>query len=492
MTRYVGNNPVQMIDPGGKEGAPVTDPSGAVNQKTAAGWWWIAPDRQTAWLTVPSGEKYLFRWNAKFSTWIPDSNTTRLENQVIKQLASQAKPLDANEPDFESALDRADIGTLSATLDDLNKRKEWADKNSHKHDSDWLWQKITIVQTAIQTHKGLYDPQQDPSVWRGAAIYEVAQEATRRKALRLLQYNAEWTSQLGLKQPPPPASTEELARLVIPPKSWGDWLLGPSGFVWEGLNATAPFAGVNPLDPSGKGLGESTPEPQGIFKQQFARGAPIRPTVIPEPVPQPGLLPAPAEPSASEPPFARVPQPVSGEAAETGRPVARTPSGAIPLGPTVSVPPNASTATEGPAYQNVAMTGPQGKLGEFDQVLPDQFVEDKSATDIPKGLKFTGKTYEQAAEDWALNNIYNKTATRIQNISKATEIIPEEGIPASATPRPMPKLSQIQGIRKFEFRIDETNAALKIAVERQVKRLQADFPKYEFIVKYPGEAKPGG
>ena len=124
-------------------------------------------------------------------------------------------------------------------------------------------------------------------------------------------------------------------------------------------------------------------------------------------------------------------------------------------------------------------------------MLSDRFVEFKAGTDIAKGLKFTGKTYGQAAEDWAAKNIYDKTAARIQNIGKATAVIPEEGLGKPTSSRPLPSLSEIQGIRKFEFIIDENNSALKTAVGQQIRRLQANYPKYQFTVTYRN-ANPGG
>jgi hypothetical protein len=68
----------------------------------------------------------------------------------------------------------------------------------------------------------------------------------------------------------------------------------------------------------------------------------------------------------------------------------------------------------------------------------------------------------------------------------------EEGAGAQSSSRPLPSISQIQGIKKFEFRIDETNPILKSAVEKQIMRLQAAFPNYQFSVEYGSGANPGG
>lgn len=144
----------------------------------------------------------------------------------------------------------------------------------------------------------------------------------------------------------------------------------------------------------------------------------------------------------------------------------------------------------GPMYEEVAIVGPNGKLGEFDKVYQGLFVEEKSATGISKGLQFSGKTYAQAAEDWAAANVYKKTATRINNIPKATQVIPEKG-PA----RPVPDLAQIQNTKKFHFKIDETNPDLVNAVNKQVEQLRKDFPRLRVhgrvrqVGMYPRAAK---
>src|SRR4051812_47609382 len=62
---------------------------------------------------------------------------------------------------------------------------------------------------------------------------------------------------------------------------------------------------------------------------------------------------------------------------------------------------NEPVATIGAGSKNVAIVGPQGKLGEFDVVLSNVFVENKSAVGIAKGVEITGKPYNQIAEEWA-------------------------------------------------------------------------------------------
>ncbi len=136
--------------------------------------------------------------------------------------------------------------------------------------------------------------------------------------------------------------------------------------------------------------------------------------------------------------------------------------------------------TKGPVFEEIAIVGPKGKLGEFDKVLPGLFVEEKSATGISKGLKFNpGRTYAEAAEIWAESNVYKKTATRIENIPQATQVIPEKG-----PPRPVPTLEQIQSTKKFHFQIDETNPDLMTAVNKRVEQLRSDYPDHEFTVEF--------
>ena len=79
--------------------------------------------------------------------------------------------------------------------------------------------------------------------------------------------------------------------------------------------------------------------------------------------------------------------------------------------------------------KGVAIVGRNGKLGEFDEIIPGQFIEDKAGATaaIEKGLKFSGKTFDEAVSDWAKKNIFEKTKVRIENLKQATATMAEEG-----------------------------------------------------------------
>lgn len=77
-------------------------------------------------------------------------------------------------------------------------------------------------------------------------------------------------------------------------------------------------------------------------------------------------------------------------------------------------------------------------------------------------MKFTGKSFDQAANDWAVKNIYQKTKVRIDNLSKATATIAEEG-----GSRVVPHLDEIKGIRNLHFRIEGTDPILMRNVNDQ-------------------------
>ena len=143
------------------------------------------------------------------------------------------------------------------------------------------------------------------------------------------------------------------------------------------------------------------------------------------------------------------------------------------------VPSQGFVPAPGPMFAGVAIVDATGKLGEFDKVYPDAFVGEKSATAIPQGLAFSGKTYAQAAEEWAVKQIYRKTKVRIGNIPKATAVIPESG-----PSRPMPDVAAIQGIRRFYFQIDERHPDLKRYVESQLSRLRSELPDYAFPTSF--------
>lgn len=131
--------------------------------------------------------------------------------------------------------------------------------------------------------------------------------------------------------------------------------------------------------------------------------------------------------------------------------------------------------------KTVAIVGPKGKLGEFDEVLPNMFVEDKrgAAASIKQGLQFTGKSFDQAANDWAVKHIYQKTRVRIENLSKSTATIAEEG-----GSRIVPHLDEIKSIRNLHFRVEGNDPILLRHVNDQISRLHTMFPDWKFTVEF--------
>jgi hypothetical protein len=168
-------------------------------------------------------------------------------------------PLDTNDKDFNSKLYSADIGTLTATLDDLNARRVVARSNGDNDTVEWLWGQIEKVQDAINYHKGNYDVKEH---WWNSTPEEVTRDLQGQAAerdLQILRYNAELQKALGLKPPPPPATAEEFQRMIPKAKVPGIvFLFGPqngeTGYAWDVIGAIAPVFGVNPIDPKGQGI----------------------------------------------------------------------------------------------------------------------------------------------------------------------------------------------------------------------------------------------
>jgi len=120
--------------------------------------------------------------------------------------------------------------------------------------------------------------------------------------------------------------------------------------------------------------------------------------------------------------------------------------------------------------------------GEFDGIdmLRQAFMEDKSAAGINTINPNTGQPY-QTASQWAQNQIYNKTQTRINNLSNAVNTRPT--VNGSPT---VPSLQEIQGFKKLFFRIDYSDANLIQAVEDQLVNLRSQFPNWEFSAHLGG------
>ena len=79
------------------------------------------------------------------------------------------------------------------------------------------------------------------------------------------------------------------------------------------------------------------------------------------------------------------------------------------------------------------------------------------------------------ASQWAQNQIFNKTQTRINNLGNAVSTRPTvNGSPTVPTPQ------EIQGFKKLFFRIDFSDSNLIQAVEDQLINLRSAFPGWEF------------
>ena len=72
-----------------------------------------------------------------------------------------------------------------------------------------------------------------------------------------------------------------------------------------------------------------------------------------------------------------------------------------------------------------------------------------------------------------LDQIYEKTNTRIQNLQDATTT---RGIGNM----PTPSLEEIQRIRRLQFRIDSDSIEVKKAVEAQLNLLRLKHPTWNF------------
>ncbi|RKG75299.1 hypothetical protein [Corallococcus terminator] len=131
-------------------------------------------------------------------------------------------------------------------------------------------------------------------------------------------------------------------------------------------------------------------------------------------------------------------------------------------------------------YRNVEIVDERGDpLGEFDEIQPGLFIEDKSAMNLEVLHPRTGKPM-QTAEQWAVKQIYEKTTARIKNLmTRAHATRPAVG--GSPT---VPPISTLKTYRNFLFRIEEAKPALQEAVSRQLARLTQENPGWKFIATY--------
>lgn len=137
----------------------------------------------------------------------------------------------------------------------------------------------------------------------------------------------------------------------------------------------------------------------------------------------------------------------------------------------------AATAAEKKGVEIVDAKG--NPIGEFDKVLKNKFIEEKSAKGLGTLHPKTGLPI-QTVDDWAKKQIYDKTVTRIENLlNKATATRATAG--GSPT---VPALSEIRGIRNLEFRIEAATAQVKNAVEKQLTALRAKYPGWTFTATF--------
>jgi hypothetical protein len=101
-------------------------------------------------------------------------------------------------------------------------------------------------------------------------------------------------------------------------------------------------------------------------------------------------------------------------------------------------------------------------------------IEDKSATGL------VGRPLQETA-NWAAKHIYQKTVTKINNLALATATRPGSISGASST---VPTLTEIQAIRKIEFKIEANFSELRMEVEKQLQQLSKDFPSWQFSAQY--------
>jgi hypothetical protein len=114
-------------------------------------------------------------------------------------------------------------------------------------------------------------------------------------------------------------------------------------------------------------------------------------------------------------------------------------------------------------------------IGEFDEVHPNKFVEDKSAKGLNTPHPKTGKPV-QTPDQWAQKQVYDKTVVRIENLeNRAVATRSTTGGSSS-----VPSLSDIKQIHHLEFRIQDTTPELKVAVDKQISALKTKYPGWTF------------
>jgi hypothetical protein len=128
-------------------------------------------------------------------------------------------------------------------------------------------------------------------------------------------------------------------------------------------------------------------------------------------------------------------------------------------------------------------------IGEIDEIKAGVIRERKSAQGIGTINPKTGKPFPGSDEStWAKKNIYGKTKTRIENLKVAVESRPSikmtEDQAQAAGSSVYPNIKELQGVRKYEFRIDADTPSLKTEVEAQMNRLRTEFPDWTFTAVF--------
>lgn len=120
-------------------------------------------------------------------------------------------------------------------------------------------------------------------------------------------------------------------------------------------------------------------------------------------------------------------------------------------------------------------------VADVDEMRGGVLFEDKSARNlyvIPPGRTRAQQTEAQ----WAERQIYDATARRLTGIP-ASGATTARGRQQGST-RTVPTLAEVQGARRYVFRIELDNPALRAAVSAQLARLRAQFPDWSFDAIY--------
>ena len=134
-------------------------------------------------------------------------------------------------------------------------------------------------------------------------------------------------------------------------------------------------------------------------------------------------------------------------------------------------------STSSQRFRGVEIIDARGNpVGEFDEISEGIFIEEKSAIGFGQLYPRTGRPVQTVAQ-WAEKQIFQKTVVRLDNLQRAAATRPAAG----GSPY-VPTLSEILGIRKFQFKIVSTAPEVQNAVQAQLTRLHARFPAWEFSV----------